>query len=110
MANVEFWKSIWQHVCEMAYFRKNIIESIVLPPENYDELKRNKCKEMTLDYTWKFWSQLRDSNGMYHDALVVPELKEIYVPRILFETLGVYAWFNHSFPNCSIHFWEDDLA
>jgi hypothetical protein len=94
----------------MAYFRENIVETIVLPPENYDELKRYKSKEITLEHTWKSWSRLRDSNGAYLDAQVVPELKEIYVPRILFETIGVYAWFNHSFPNCSILFWEDDLA
>ncbi len=110
MSSVEFWKSIWKHICEMAYFRENIVETIVLPPENYDELKRYKSKEITLEHTWKSWSRLRDSNGAYLDAQVVPELKEIYVPRILFETIGVYAWFNHSFPNCSILFWEDDLA
>jgi hypothetical protein len=92
----------------MAYFRENIVESIVIPNKKYNEILRYKCKEMTLEYTWKNWSRLRDSDGAYIDVKIVPELKEIYAPRILFETLGVYAWFNHSFPNCTILFWEDE--
>lgn len=110
MSSVIYWKTIWQHICEMAYRRENIVDGVVIPIGEYDEIKKHYDEEITLDYTWKTWSRLRDSDGKYIDALVVPELKEIYVPRILFETPGVYAWFNYSFPNCSIFFWEDDLA
>jgi len=54
-------------------------------------------------------SARRDPDGNYVDPVVVPELKEIYVPRILFTCLGVFTWFRHSFPNCQILFWEDDM-
>lgn len=100
------WQTIWMQVCDMAYERTNIVEELVVKPTTSIEeafYKHNSCKnaeEISLDYTWKKYSQT------HSDALVVPELKRIYVPRTLFECIGVYAWFNYSFPNCEIHFWE----
>jgi hypothetical protein len=79
-------------------------------PESDNEAafyERNRCSnavELTLDYTWEKYSKA------HGDPYVVPELKNIYVPRSLFECLGVYAWFQHSFPNCVIEFWEDDTV
>lgn len=99
------WQSVWIHLCEMAYERKNIVEELVINPESQNEelfYARNNCsnaEEITLDHIWKMYSAVSG------DALVVPELKRIYVPCTLFECLGVYSWFKHSFPNCEIQYW-----
>lgn len=104
---IQKWQDVWQHICEMAYERKNIVEKLIIEQDNPNEAafyERNKCDnedKLTLEYTWANYSRT------YKDALVVPELKFIFVPRSLFECLGVYAWFKYSFPNCSICFWED---
>jgi hypothetical protein len=113
---IEKWQSVWQHICEMAYHRNNITDQIQIYHNNdyetlmkYKNICPNDFEKLTLDYTWKKVSAVRDSNGEYIDVQVVPELVYIYIPRILFETLGVYAWFKVSFPNCKIIFWEDDM-
>lgn len=82
----------------MAYYRKNVVSEFIVDGL-YDELlKLKNLEELTLDFQWKNYQQLK--------PLIIPELKYIYVPRILFESLGVYAWFKYSFPNCKIEFWE----
>jgi hypothetical protein len=112
---IEKWQGIWNHVCQMSFYRKKIVEQLQISIDDYDALLRYKnihsleFEKLTLDYTWKQFSQIRESNGDFIDIKVVPELTFIYVPRILFETLGVYAWFKSSFPYCVICFWEDDM-
>lgn len=112
---LEKWQTIWQQVCEMAYYKKNVVEQLQISVDDYDSLiryknnHRDQFDELMLDFTWKQFSQNRDTNGNFIEALVVPELTFIYVPRILFETIGVYSWFKFSFPNCVIYFWEDDM-
>jgi hypothetical protein len=112
---LEKWQTIWQQVCEMAYYKKNIVQQLQIPIDDYDSLitykniHRDQFDELMLDFTWKRFSQNRDANGNFIEAMVVPELTFIYVPRILFETIGVYSWFKFSFPNCVICFWEDDM-
>lgn len=109
------WQRLWSHVCDMAYFRKGIVSELVVIPEEgeYEYLKKLDVEwehaYITLDYTWKNVSKLTNKHGEFLQTLVVPELEEIYVPRILFESPGVYSWFSYSFPNCKIFFWEDDM-
>jgi hypothetical protein len=92
------WQETWQKLCDMAYYRKNVVSEFIVDGL-YDELlKLKNLEELTLDFQWKNYQQLK--------PLIIPELKYIYVPRILFESLGVYAWFKYSFPNCKIEFWE----
>lgn len=94
-------------MCMMAYERRYVTDKLMIHPESLNEhyfYERNKCsnfEEITLDHMWKQYSH---GHG---DAMVVPELLRIYVPRSLFECLGVYSWFKYSFPNCVIQFWED---
>jgi len=109
------WQNIWHKVCDMAYHRRNILVSITAIPQE-DELSslveyyaKYDIEHLKLDFIWKRVSQLRDENNAFLQPLVVPELRQIYVPRLLFESDGVYAWFEHSFPNCVIFFWEDDM-
>ena len=112
---VKQWQSMWQHICDMAYYRKNITDTLYVSENDYTSLlkyRMSNCKnfhKLTLDYEWQKISNLRDDNGDFLEPLVVPELKQIYVPRILFESVGVYPWFKHSFPNCTIMFLEDQF-
>lgn len=100
------WKAVWSKLCDMAYKRQGIQEEVCVIPTSSNEVhfyERNTCHnydELTLDYTWEKYSK------EYRDVYTVPELKRIYVPRSLFECLGVYKWFEVSFPNCKIEFWE----
>ena len=85
----------------MAYYRKNVVSEIVTDG-TYEELLHSKnIEEMSLDFQWKNYNSLK--------PLVINELKYIFVPKILFESLGVYAWFRYSFPNCRIDFWEMEM-
>lgn len=108
------WQVIWQGICDMAYSRKNISDTVLIEKFNYNELltymiNARNFEEITLDYKWKQVSSQQNYDGSYVEPHVVPELKEVYVPRILFSTPGVFHWFKHSFPNSSISFWEDDM-
>jgi|688.fasta_scaffold191439_3 hypothetical protein len=111
---IQQWQNIWQNICDMSYHRKDIVDSIRISMCDYQTLleyshfSRN-FEQITLEHTWKKTSSLLDSNGTYIETQIVPELTKIYVPKLLFETFGVYAWFKQSFPNCSIEFWEDGL-
>ena len=108
------WQTVWQQLCDMAYYRKNISPMISVDRDNYYDLLRYRVSaenfdQITLYYMWKQTSSVQKLDGTPIEPLVVPELLEIYVPRVLFETLGVYQWFKHSFPMCSILFWEDEM-
>jgi hypothetical protein len=97
------WQSIWAQVCDMAYLRQNITEKIrVEPVSQLSALHYTRSQdvdELTLDHMWKTYSK------KYADVQVVPELKELYVPAFLFNSLGVKQWFDYSFPNCEVMFW-----
>lgn len=117
------WKTIWSSICDMCYTGINIQEEIITNPGYFqvdDEVMMNSNekeqsifygnqyptndKEITLDYTWKEYSQKADPGVM---PSVVPEFKHLHVPIFLFYTFGVDAWFSHSFPNCKVTFWEN---
>ena len=91
----------WRQICEMAFFRKNIVDAMIV------NTRDNPCEKDTLDYHWKQYSSIKDDTDNFVEALIVPELKHILVPFSLFHTGGVYAWFKHSFPNCVITFWDE---
>lgn len=99
------WQTFWTHVCDMAYYRKDVCSELKIFPSfdvevNLSETyKFTNFNELTLDYIW-------DNPKKYNQALVVSELKTIFVPKCLFECIGVYKWFEYSFPNCEIVFWE----
>jgi hypothetical protein len=111
---VNKWQVVWQKICDMAYHRKDINAIVSVENSDYSELLKYMINAknfnlITLEHMWAQASSARNADGTHAEVFVVPELREIYVPRILFETLGVYTWFKHSFPNCSILFWEDDM-
>ena len=116
------WKRVWETICQMAYEKTGVCEKIITKPGymRVNGVENLKCSEaehsrvylnkensndysISLDVLWKYYSNQYGSQ-MPH---VIPELKEIHVPRILFDTIGVRAWFNYSFPNCRIFFWDE---
>ena len=96
---MDTWESVWKCICEMAYENRPPCEKIIMKP---GEIENSTKEEDTLTYTWKIYSKKHGSTM----PGVVPEFKELYIPRHLFQDHGVYPWFRHSFPNCQIHFWE----
>ena len=87
----------------MAYFRKNIKEEIVIPSRKivYSEF----FEECKLDYEFKRITSRVNSLGMFIEPKVVPELVYLKAPKVLFEEVGIYAWFRYSFPNCKVELW-----
>ena len=100
----------------MSYHRSFLTDEIVVSIENYEVLEKykninpNEFYTLTLDYMWKQYSKRRDINGHFIEPQVVPELKYLFVPRILFDSLGIRSWFQFSFPNCKVQFWEDVMG
>jgi hypothetical protein len=114
------WQSVWNHVCKMAYENEDHCEFIITLPNGiniggnktttkservhggmYEEAYPLNRYEITLDYMWKKYNETHKE--MPH---VVPQLKRLHVPKALFESLGVRQWFEHSFPNCLITYWD----
>jgi hypothetical protein len=99
--SAKYWKQIWEIICDMVYLRRNISKIIYV--KAYDTRFFEKLQyipsEITLDYTWKLYSE------KYHEGTIVPELESIYVPKELFVDSGVLNWFKYSFPNCKIQYW-----
>lgn len=102
----QMWQAVWTSLCDMAYHQKNIKEEIFIVPENYYDLYMwskydPNFDKLTLDYTWSKYNSVGEPSA-------VEKLRHIYVPRILFESLGVSTFFKVCFPNCQVSFWEDD--
>ena len=108
ISTVEGWKTIWEKICCMAYENNNYIENLIVEEsqsdlEIYNKKTPKNDEEITLDYYWKQYSRKHGSTM----PSVVHELKRLHVPRCLFENLGIYKWFQHSFPDCVITFWGE---
>jgi len=100
------WQKVWKQVLDMAYNGSHIESVISIPYDSieYDILKfwmknDRESEQLTLEYVWK----------QYDDTTlnVVPQLKTIYVPKILFDCLGVNTFMQTCFPCCQLVFWED---
>jgi hypothetical protein len=119
---VEAWQGLWDKICRMAYDGKDVCESIITRPGImhvngrvlHDKRESTHSKEyarrdpvnsyfLTLDNVWKQYSQFHSPDM----PKVIPEFKELVVPYSLYECLGVQAWFQYSFPNCKVYFWDE---
>jgi hypothetical protein len=117
---VNAWQFVWETVCLMAYERKSMVRELITAPgllivdgmvntsklhvehsEIYREKVPHNDEEITLDYMWKIYSR---SHG---DAFIIDSFKHLHVPRSLFENLGIKKWFEYSFPNCKVTFWNE---
>lgn len=100
------WQKVWNTLLRMAYLREGIVDRLAVLTSQVDDLcfyERQSAKnyyEITFEYSW------REFCKTHKDSIhVVPELKEVYVPKCLFQCPGVWALFNYSFPNCKVIFW-----
>ena len=96
MALINTWQSNWKRLLDMAYYRKDISESLV-----FDDLwVYDKDFELiTFEYTWSTYSG---------EPQVVPELKRLRAPAALFDSLGTRTFMKMCFPNCELIFYEDE--
>lgn len=118
---IESWQYVWDKICKMAYEGQGICESIVTRPgilhidgrviqdktevthsKEYARQSNMNSYFLTLDNIWKQYSHLHNTKM----PGVVPELKELVVPFVLYNDLGIEPWFRYSFPNCKVTFWE----
>jgi hypothetical protein len=97
---MEKWQELWIQICNMAFYGTNIAETLGWDEEPYDE----NDDLIKFEHVYNVYSK------MNWDVFVVPELKQLKVPKKLFLFLGVRAFFSHSFPNCEFIFWEDTHA
>jgi hypothetical protein len=115
------WKVVWNKVCRMAYGSEKVVETIEAYPgkaiidgvvvemtekdhSNFYQIGApSNFEVITLDNTWKYYSSLHGTAM----PKIVPEFTRLCVPRGLFESLGIDLWFQSSFPNCEIVFWDE---
>lgn len=119
---IDAWQCIWDKICKMSYEGTDICERIVTRPgvmhingrvvqdrretthsQEYSRREPLNDYFLSLDNIWKQYSGLYGSA----DVKVIPELKQLVVPRALYESLGVQQWFRYSFPNCVVTFWNE---
>ena len=106
---VRKWQKIWHDLCEMSYNKGERVSSILIEfsKEEYDifvnayNTNPSEFDKICLERIWKRYDRV--------EPKIVKELNSMYVPRILFETIGAYTWFAYSFPECKLKFWEEDM-
>jgi hypothetical protein len=109
---IQKWQGIWKEFLDMAYYRKNIKSEIFIQSHDFWDLY-TWCRDepdfdkLTLDYMWERYSFYRDSNNKRIEPVSVPELQHMYIPNLLFETIGIHTFMKTCFPNCEVTFWED---
>ena len=102
------WQKVWLALCEMVYipeskkYSKIIVKSEVNDNEDaklYNYKLVSNQDLITFEHVWRKFDNL--------ELLVCTELEELYVPKILFECMGIKYLLQSSFPNCEVKFWED---
>jgi hypothetical protein len=115
------WKVVWEKICRMAYENEKPVSELIAVPDYVrmegiavpmDETQQShyynrqipiNSDVITLDHMWKYYSKVHSTKI----PNVVPEFEKLHVPRSLFQSLGVGPWFRHSFPNCTVTFWNE---
>jgi len=102
------WQNVWKVICEMGYnpdaaqYESITVHSDVSDKEDvkaYGYYTVQNQHLICLDTVWRDYDRLV--------PFVNKNLKSIYVPRVLFSCMGVINWFNYSFPNCKVKFWDE---
>lgn len=107
LETVTAWQKVWDCILTMAYLKTNKVEKLLVFTKDSSDNSYYKRKiprnyhDITFEYAW--FEFCRKYKG---ESQVVPELKEIFVPKSLFECPGVYSFFMYCFPNCVIKFWD----
>lgn len=119
---IQAWQNVWDRICKMAYEGTDICEKIITTPgimrvngkvvtdkresaHTHEYARREPVNTyfLTLDNVWKQYSSYYGSTM----PKVIPEFKELIVPYVLFNDIGVRCWFEHSFPNCKVYYWDE---
>lgn len=120
---VRDWQYTWETICLMTYENKEIVREIVTKPgimvihgmvntskleyehsEIYEKRIPINDEEITLDYMWKMFS---NKHKDMQDLYIIEDFKHLHVPRALFENIGIKKWFEYSFPNCKVTYWNE---
>ena len=105
---IKKWQKVWLALCDMAYtpgaqtYERIIVRSDLSDKQDamlYSLKMATNQDLITFEHVWKKFDK--------YQLLVCNELKELYVPKVLFECLGVKYLLQTSFPNCEVKFWED---
>lgn len=109
---IKKWQDTWKCLLDMAYHRKNVTHQFWIDNTHYDDLyhwskNASNFEEIQFITTWRKYD-VKDSSGGYVDPLCSPELKHMYVPRLLFYCVGVGMFLDECFPECELTYWEDD--
>jgi hypothetical protein len=94
---MEKWQDLWIQICDMAFYGIHTAEILGWEKEEYDE----NDPLIRFEHIYDIYKKLK------WEVHVVPELKQLTVPRHLFMFLGVRSFFSYCFPNCELVFWED---
>ncbi len=105
---VSRWQEEWSRILDLAYYKKGLPVYGIRIDLPLDKRWKNEpnYEEITFEYMWKKYSQLKDENGIYLQPQYVPELKNLYIPYSLFNCLGSSTFLGTCFPNCTIT-WSD---
>lgn len=109
---IQKWQATWSKLLDMAYHRKNVTRDFWVENTHYDDLyiwskHARNFESIQFETMWRKYD-VRGIDGNYIDPQPVLEVEHIYVPRILFETLGIKTFLHMSFPNARLSYWEDD--
>jgi hypothetical protein len=105
---IAHWQRAWRVICDMAYDSNAIqYETITIHSDDSDREDARAYGGYTvqnqhlicLDEVWRSYDKKA--------PFVNKTLKQVYVPRVLFNCLGVQNWFKFSFPNCEVHYWPE---
>jgi len=107
-ATISEWQKLWRVVCDLAYNpNAKQYESVSVYSYNSESQDARLYGSYTvqnqhlicLDEVWRSYDKSL--------PFVNKTLKRLYVPRVLFNCMGVQNWFKFSFPNCEVTYWPE---
>jgi hypothetical protein len=109
---IQKWQAVWRKLLDMAYHGKDVTRQFLTDNTHYDDLyiwskHARNFEQIQFISTWRKYD-IKDSDGNYIDPIQVPQLEHLYVPRILFDCLGIDTFMSECFPKCVVTYWEDD--
>lgn len=105
------WQALWQTVCEMAYnpssHQYDIIHTFSHYSNEIEDLhmytinshRINNHNLLCFEHIWKEYKKKM--------PIINTHLKELYVPRLLIQSVEAQEFIRQTFPNCTIIFWAE---
>jgi hypothetical protein len=106
---IKQWQDVWKKLCSLAYNNldretdKITVFSSVSEAEDDAFYERNSTRIrnhhlLCFDQIWRSYDSMTPT--------VNTTLRYIYVPRVLFDVLGINSFMKEVFPNCEVVFWK----